>query len=159
MNSQEQYCISCSRCVRVLKENAPISSRGVLSKAWGRFDESICVSLILSLHENERNLFWSDMLFPAYYDPFTDLFLTKPKAFLLLSYFYIESRDENSLIISYRIEDLSYCGHRKVLTKAQAKVALQVLEKRGFIAIKRSSEPYLKKRLEITLLYEEFLYV
>lgn len=96
------------------------------------------------------------MLFPAEFDSFTYLLLSKPKAFLLLSFFYIESRDANSLKIIYYPKDLYYSGHRKVLTKSQIRCALPILEERGFISISSISNN--RQAFEITLLHKEFLY-
>jgi len=95
------------------------------------------------------------MLFPAEFNSFTFLLLTKPKAFLLLSLFYIESRDKNSLTFVYFPQDLSYAGHRKVLTKSQIRAALPILEEMEFISITKTLN---KSLIEVTLLHKEFLY-
>lgn len=57
MNNQEQYCFSRESCDRVLKENASISSRGVLASLWRDYIEECRVPLNIALQGKARNVF------------------------------------------------------------------------------------------------------
>lgn len=57
MMSKEVYCISEFQCDRVLNENAPITSRGVVRESWGRAGNCLSMSIILTPHEKVRKTF------------------------------------------------------------------------------------------------------
>ena len=87
-------------------------------------------------------------------DLYIFLLLRRPQAFLLLSYFHLQTRDVRPNTFSFCPREIRDIGCKPVLTKAQVKKQLLFLEKNGYLLVNRES--HRRPIIEITLLHGEF---
>lgn len=79
-----------------------------------------------------------------------NLLLSSPQAYLLLSYLKLKSWETDTRPLFFYIDDIRTVGVRKVLTKAQVRRNLKLLEKLLYISIDQC--PYLRGARYITIL-------
>jgi hypothetical protein len=85
------------------------------------------------------------------------IILTKPQAFLLLSYLHLRALVYRSNTFTYTPGELRTVGCRPVLTSQQARRMLLFLQERGYISITKIT--HMRPLVEVTLLRGEFPYV